>query len=319
MSVVHDDAEGLRGLDLNLLVAFDAVARAGNVTAAARRVGVTQSAMSHALRRLRALFDDPLFVRSPKGVSLTPRAESLVAPVRSGLVTLARAVREPARFEPATSSRTFVLAAPDLVTWVGIPALVAELDEVSPGVGVVVRGIGDALVSELESGQLDLAVVPVLEDPEPFDRAMQLPNSLRQTVAMHDGYRCYVRQGHPQLGGTERLSRRVFTRLHHVLVSPRGSGTGVVDRALAEAGLQRHVRLRVPSFPAAMRVVAHSDLVLTGPTVLGGLVASVRCLPVPVALPRHAITLVWHPRLDADLGHRWFRGMVKAALAGGRR
>ncbi|MEM6293868.1 MAG: LysR family transcriptional regulator [Myxococcota bacterium] len=317
MNGIHDGVEALRSVDLNLLVAFDAVARAGNVTAAARTVGVTQSAMSHALRRLRALFDDPLFVRSPTGVSMTPRAQALVTPVRAGLVALSRAVHEPVDFDPASSTRTFTIASVDLFTWVGAPAIVGALAERAPDLSVAVRNLDASLGADLESGQVDVGVVPVLEDVEPFDRGFVLPPSLRQAVALRDGYRCFVREEHPALGGSRRMGRRAFARLHHVLVSPRGrGGGGVVDRALAEAGLQRHVRLRVPSFPAAMRAVAHSDLVLTGPTALEGLVAGVRSLPVPVSLPKHAITLVWHPRVDADPGHRWFRTLVREALRG---
>ncbi|MBV1858796.1 MAG: LysR family transcriptional regulator [Nannocystaceae bacterium] len=315
MSRVHDDVGALRGVDLNLLVAFDAVARAGNVTAAARVVGVTQSAMSHALRRLRALFDDPLFVRSPGGVSLTPRAQDLLAPVRNGLITLARALHERAVFDPGTTSRTFVVSSVELVTWVGVPAMLRVLAQDAPRAGLTVRPLDGDFAHGLETGDIDLGIVPLLEDPEPFDRGFQLPGSLRQRVARRDGYRCYIREDHPALAKGKRLGRRAYVGLGHVLVSPRGSGSGVVDRVLAQAQLERHIRLRVPSFPAALHAVACSDVVLTGPTALDGLVPGVRSLQVPIALPKHAITLVWHPRMDADPGHQWFRGLAGKALA----
>lgn len=314
MNLAHDDVEALRGVDLNLLVAFDAVARTGNVTAAARVVGVTQSAMSHALRRLRALFDDPLFVRSPGGVSLTPRAEDLLVPVRNGLVTLARALHEPAVFDPQTTSRTFVVSAVDLVTWVAAPRMLRVLAQDAPAAGLTLRPLGSDFAHGLETGEIDLGVVPLLEDAEPFDRGFQLPGSLRQRVARRDGYRCYLREHHPALGKVKRLGRRAYVGLDHVLVSPRGSGTGVVDRVLAGADLERRIRLRVPSFPAALRAVACTDLVLTGPTALEGLVPGVRSLPVPIALPKHAVTLVWHPRMDVDPAHRWFRNLAAKAL-----
>lgn len=314
MNLAHDDLEALRGVDLNLLVAFDAVARTGNVTAAARIVGVTQSAMSHALRRLRALFDDPLFVRSPGGVSLTPRAQGVLVTVRNGLVILARALHEPAVFEPATTSRTFVVSSVDLFTWVGAPRMLRVLAQDAPAAGLTVRPLGADFAHGLETGEIDLGVVPILEDPEPFDRGFQLPGSLRQRVARRDGYRCYVRDEHTALGKAKRLGRRAYVGLDHVLVSPRGSGTGIVDRVLAKTELTRRIRLRVPSFPAALRAVAMSDLVLTGPTALEGLVPGVRSLPVPIALPKHAITLVWHPRMDADPAHRWFRAVAAEAL-----
>ncbi len=312
MNEIHE----LGRLDLNLLVAFDAVARTGNVTAAARVVGVTQSAMSHTLRRLRDLFDDPLFVRSPKGVSLTPRAEALVLPIRNGLQALARAVSQPGVFDPAASTRDFSIATVPLFSWVGGPAIMAAFDQEAPRAGLNMRPLSGSLFADLETGQVDLGVVPILEDPEPFDRAFAIPGTMRRKVAFRDGYRCYVREGHPRLEGVKRLGRKMFTELDHVLVSFSGSGPGVVDRVLGEAGLQRRVRLRVPSFPTAMGAVAQSDLVLTGPTALEGLVPGVRSLPSPVALPKHAITVLWHPRFDADAGHRWFREIVSGSLKG---
>ena len=312
MNEIHE----LKGLDLNLLVAFDAVARTGNVTAAARVVGVTQSAMSHTLRRLRDLFDDPLFVRNPKGVSLTPRAEALVLPVRAGLEALARAVSEPSAFDLAASTREFSLATVPLFSWVAGPVIMGAFDQQAPQAGLNMRPLSGSLFAELETGEIDLGVVPILEDPEPFDRAFVIPGSVRRKVAFRDGYRCYVREGHPRLVGVKRMGRRLFAELDHVLVSFTGGGPGVVDRALETAGLQRRVRLRVPSFPTAMGAVADSDLVLTGPTALEGLVPGVRSLPSPVALPKHAITVLWNPRFDADPGHRWFRGIVGRSLRG---
>ncbi len=175
MNLAHDDVEALRGVDLNLLVAFDAVARAGNVTAAARVVGVTQSAMSHALRRLRGLFDDPLFVRSPGGVSLTPRAEDLLVPVRNGLVTLARALHEPAVFDPATTSRTFVMSTVDLVTWVAAPQMLRVLAADAPAAGLTMRPLGADFAHGLSlfipRGQLELPAITTLLDAQLRDAA----------------------------------------------------------------------------------------------------------------------------------------------------
>lgn len=121
-----------------------------------------------------------LFVRSPGGVSLTPRAEALLIPVRNGLVTLARALHEPAVFEPGTTPRTFVVSSVDLFTWVGAPAILRVLADDAPEASLTVRPLGADFGHGLETGEIDMGVVPILDDPEPFDRGFQLPGSLRQ-------------------------------------------------------------------------------------------------------------------------------------------
>lgn len=295
----------LWNVDLNLLVAFDVLAEARSVTRAARRLGVTQSAMSHTLRRLRELFDDPLLVRAGSEMVLTPRAQEVREEVHRALVVLGRVVREPLAFDPITARRTFTVASPDLFDWLFLPELVRQIQALAPGVQLTVRPTaGRALVDELEGGALDLAVVPDAPWAGIPDRS-----ELLRRVWFHDGYSCFVRAGHPAIGVLD-LNR--YLSLGHVLVAPTGEGTGFVDGWLAERGLARTIAVRVPSFPLAPRLIVATDLVLTAPSALSRVMDGlpVVALPPPFPIAGHGLAALWHRRVDADAGHRWFRGLL---------
>ncbi len=308
----------MASIDLNLVVAFDALARERSVTQAARRVGVTQSAMSHALRRLRDLLEDELLVRGRSGMVLTPRAESLVVPLRSGLVTLGRALSEPVRFEPAVARRAFCIASPDLFDVLVVPLLLERIRDEAPGVDIGVIPIDDQrLADRLETGEVDVAITPLIDktDDEPAEDGA--PGLLR-TKLLRDRFACLLRADHPVLGGRRRgapaaLSLDAYAALSHVLVSPRGEGRGLVDHALEKHGLRRRIALRIPHFYSALAIVEKSDLVLTAPAALSRLVP--RDLPVvtlrpPLRLPRHTVNLTWHERFSKDDGHAWLRRLV---------
>lgn len=326
MNHVHDETgaepELLARVDLNLLVAFDALARERNVTRAAARTGVTQSAMSHALGRLRDLLGDPLFVRGRGGMVLTPRAEELVVPLRAGLTTLGRALHEPATFDPATARRAFRLASPDLFDVLAIPSLLERVRREAPGVDLVVAPLVErGLLEQLETGELDVAIVPQV------DRTGRAPHTppagLLQRRLFRDRFICLLREDHPILSPNKRgrgpkralpkLSLADFTELSHVLVSPSGQGPGFVDQLLAERGSSRRVALRIPHFYSALAIVAKSDLIVTVPNALGYLapatlgVAAVEC---PLPLPQHSVNLVWHERYSKDAGHTWLRTLL---------
>lgn len=320
MTTPHDSLrateELLPRLDLNLVVAFDALARERSVTRAAARLGVTQSAVSHALRRLRELLGDPLMVRSGQGMALTPRAEALVVPLRSGLITLSRALTQPAAFDPRSAQRTFTLASIDLFDLLVLPQLLRRVRREAPGIDLSVVPAADRLLSErLATGEIDLALTVqthVADEPIAATGA-----GLLQTTLFRDGLVCLVRAGHPALqaarSGTRRkaasLSLETYVMLAHVLVSPRGRGPGMVDEALAQRGLKRRIALRVPNFYSALAIVAESDLVLTAPAPLASLASSskVVTLPTPLPLPQHSVNLVWHERFGHEPGLCWLR------------
>jgi DNA-binding transcriptional LysR family regulator len=310
MSETHT-GESLHRVDLNLLVALDALARERSVTKAAERVGVTQSAMSHTLRRLRELFGDPLLVRGRGGMVLTPRAEALIVPLRSGLVSLARTLAEPPTFEPEHASRTFRIVSPDLFDALVLPTLLHRLGREAPDVDLAVVSMPKRLSDSLETGEVDLAIHPVLLDAQPFDLGLHVDAELQRRTLFRDSFRCFVRHDHPVLA-SRRLSLKAYARLDHVLVSPGGEGPGVVDRMLDARGLQRSIALRVPHFATALEVIAHSDLVLTGPSSLRkwSVASTLASRPAPLHIPDHAITMIWHPRFTEEPGHRWLRQLM---------
>ena len=310
MSSTHD-VEGLHRIDLNLLVALDALTRERSVTKAAELAGVTQSAMSHTLRRLRELFDDPLLVRGKAGMVLTPRAEALAIPLRSGLVSLARTLAEPQPFAPAHASRTFRIVSPDLFDALVLPTLLQRLGQQAPGVDLAVVPMPKRLTDSLETGDVDLAIYPVLLAPQPFDLGTQVDAELQSRTLFRDTFRCFLRSDHPALA-SRRLTLKGFTRLNHILVSPGGEGPGVVDRVLHTQGLQRRIALRVPHFASALEVVTQSDLVLTAPASLSqcSTASTVASRPAPVDIPEHAITMIWHPRFTEDPAQRWLRQLM---------
>lgn len=325
MNTAHDPTggagpEALAQVDLNLVVSFDALARERSVTQAARRVGVTQSAMSHALRRLRELLGDPLFVRSAGGMALTPRAEALVVPFRSSLVTLGRAITEPATFEPRASRRAFSLASPDLFELLVVPRLLGRLRDEAPGVDLAVKSLdGQRIASELETGEVDVAIMPRLEGDE-GGTAEAAPAGIVRRTLFRDRFVCVLRADHPALRKQKRgLPLAAYAGLSHLLVSPRGAGRSPIDAALAQRGLERRVALRVPSFSSALGIIAKTDLVLTAPTALVQVAPEPRrlaVLPLPVALPGHTVNLAWHERFSKDAGHVWFReALVSLARA----
>ena len=311
MSTAHDERT-LHRIDLNLLVALDALACERSVTKAAERAGVTQSAMSHTLRRLRELFDDPLLVRGRGGMVLTPRAEALTVPLRSGLVSLARTLAAPEPFAPEHASRTFRIVSPDLFDTLVLPTLLRRLTQEAPAVDLAVVPAPRRLADSLETGDVDLAIHPVLLDPHPFDIGTRVDPELQSRTLFRDSFQCFLRNDHPALSGRSRLTVKAYARLKHILVSPGGEGPGLVDRFLEEKGERRRIVLRVPHFATALEVVAQSDLVLTAPSSLAECspASALASRPAPFAIPEHAITMIWHPRFREDPAHQWLRQLM---------
>lgn len=294
----------LAELDLNLLLALDALLAEASVTRAAQVLGVSQPAMSKALRKLRQQLGDELLVPSGRGLVRTPRAVRIQQSLRHGLASLRRALQEEDGFSPSTATAAFSIAANDIVGVKLIPALMARLGHEAPGVSVAVGPLDPSdLLSQLELGALDLALgVTFVEAP-----------GLKQRSLLVDDWVCLLRQGHPDAGGLE-LGR--FLALSHALCSPRGEGIGVVDAALAALGERRRVALRTRYFIGAAMAIASSDLVLTMPRRAGERLAEMLGLCVvepPLALPPIELVALWHERMDDAPAHRWFRGVLFAA------
>lgn len=297
--------DGLRSLNLNLLASLDALLAEENVTRAAKRMGVTQSAMSHALQKLRGELGDPLLVKTPRGMTLTPRARDIRAPLRRGLAQVETALAPAHPFEPSASHRRFTIAAGDYFAVDFLPELVRIVSTEASGVDLVLRPPDlRADPARLEAGELDVLVT------------VQLPQGaqLRTRRLFEETFVCVVRVGHPEVG--ERLSLETYVRLPHLLISPTGGGSSFVDDALALRGLSRRVALRVPYFLAAPLVVAHSDLVLTAPRRVAENLARylpLRLLPPPLEVGSFAMHAIWHERDEHDPAHRWLRDTLVRA------
>lgn len=298
-------ASALLGIDANLLVALDALLAEAHVGRAAKRMAVSQSAMSHTLARLRDLFGDPLLVRTGQRMSLTPRARELAGPVGEGIGLLARALVRPAALDPSRERRTIRIAAVDYAQSLLVPELTVTFAKEAPGLDVVITPFGDGTMRALTTGDLDLAL------------AMHRSTSgMRSRVIHEEPFVSCVRRGHPAL--RERMTIKRFAALEHVLISPRGRVPGAVDDALRARKLERRVVAVVNTFLAAALVVARTDLVLTCAVRSAEQAKSwfgVQTFAPPVALAPARLGMYWHERHQADALLGWVRERV-ATLAG---
>jgi DNA-binding transcriptional LysR family regulator len=289
----------LSSINLNLLVALDGLLETRAVGLAAKRAGVTTSAMSHSLAALRGLFDDPLLVRAGGRMVLTPHAEALRQPLRDVLSNAAKLFEVDA-VDPLRAARRFVIAAPDFLAALLVPPLVAEVRRQAPNVEltfVPTARRGNAWM--LETGELDLALGAVVDDA---------PGILR-TALCTERFVCAVREDHPSIHET--LSLDQYTATEHLLITLGDDDRPTwIDEALARLGRTRRVAVRVRHFMVAPLVVARTDLLVTGPSMLldyFSRLAPLRILPPPVRLPSYPEEAYWHARFDADPAHRWLR------------
>lgn len=288
----------LNSLDLNLLRSLQALLAEGSVTGAARRIGVSQPAMSAQLARLRTLFGDPLLVPSGRRMVPTVRAESLRAPLQRLLQDLLGLVREQAGFDPASARETFRLGGTDYVHAVLSAGLVEHLRGAAPGLRLAMMPFdAERLWGALESGRLDAAVITTFMK---LDEAKAL-------MLIEESFVFAQRKGHPR--GATPPDLEAFCALDHVLVSPEGGGfVGAVDRLLETLGRRRRVAVSLPSFLLAPALIGSSDLVCVLPERLArGHAASLETFPLPFALGGFALQLVWHARRQNDPAHVWFR------------
>ena len=296
MSIDHAN---LSRLDLNLLVAFDALLTERSVTRAAARIGLGQSAMSHNLARLRTLFGDELLTRSAKGMRPTPRAVALIDPVRLTLAQIQSTLLEPERFEPSSAHRVFRIGLADSIEVAVMPRLIERLQETAPGISLRLRSTNrDGILEELDAGRLDLGIGV-------FDHG-QTHHKRRQLYT--DRFLCLFCA--EQLNLAPPISLQDYLRWPHVLTSIADDSHGAVDEALAKHKLGRTIVMTTPGFLAVPFVVRRARVVATMPSRLAryfaeafGLVTS----PVPVDLPSFTISLLWHASFDHDPGHVWLR------------
>lgn len=298
----------LRRLDLNLLVVLQTVLETRNVTAAARRLNMSQPAVSRALSRLRVLFDDQLFVKGPKGVIPTPRAESLSELVARLLSEICGAVERPS-FDPASSKRVFRIATTDYGALAVLAPVITALVAEAPGIGLDIVPVNASSFRDLATGNVDFALYS--DDPA--------PTNLRRMFLFEEGYVTLVRKDGAAAASAPdgRMAITDFLDRGHILVNVAGGRSGVVDEALAELGLARHVAVSLPYFSAAGALAARTDLLLTLPCRAAAGMSTefgLAMLEPPIGLPTFAYHLLWHPRNDADPGASWFRRRLGEAV-----
>ena len=295
----------LRNFDLNLLVSFDVLMEELNVSRAAERMFITQSAMSHALQRLRQQFDDPLLVRTPSGMRPTERALSLVGPVKALLRDAKGLIHAPEQFVASESRQRFTIAATDYMDLLVAPLLMERIDSMAPGVDIHIKRTEQPFPErDLEYGELDVVLG--------FEAVLKPPSHLARENLFDDRMVSVVRRGHPKSGRTE-LTLDDYLAMKHLLISRTGTRFGVIDDWLAERGLSRRVALIVPHFLSAPLIVAQTDMELSLPERIANVFAAstpLSVLTLPIDLPRYDLVMVWHPLREMDPAHRWLREQI---------
>jgi DNA-binding transcriptional LysR family regulator len=295
--------------DLNLLVLFEAVMEERHVGRAAARLNLSPSAVSHGLGRLRRLLNDPMFLKTPKGVIPTARAEELADPIADILSRTRNVVSTAEPFRPATSLRRFTIGAPDGVSAVVLSPLLAELQEVAPGIDVSVVQlmpsptlIWQSALADLDARAIDIAIIPIDDTPARF----------AESVLYEEDFVIAVRAGH-SLARKPTLER--FCAVKQVVVSQSGDPSGFIDEYLRKQGRSRRIALTVPNFLFALSVIAESDLIGAVPRkflALCGARFDVVGVEPPLPLAGFRIRAVVPKVALMDAGLAWFLGRLKA-------
>lgn len=292
--------------DLNLLATLDVLLAEGSVARAARRLQLSPSAMSRQLARLRRVLGDPLLVRAGRGLVPTPRALELREPVATLLRDAVATLRPTGKLDLARLERRFTLRSAEGFIETFGSALVARVAAEAPGVRLVFLPKPDRDSAPLRDGSVDLetGVIGAVTGPE-----------IRAQALFRDRFVGVVRPGHPLAKGRVTAARYAAGR--HVGITRHGLDRGPLDEALAALGLERQVTVLVGGFGAALALARGSDLIATVPERhSAALRQGLHSFPLPVALEAVTVSLLWHPRLEADPAHRWLRGCVRAACAG---
>lgn len=296
----------LARMDLNLLVLFDTVLRERHVGRAATRLHLTPSAVSHGIRRLRQTFNDPVFLKHPKGVVPTARALAMAEPVAQALTQVRQVIAAADRFDPRRSKRRFVIGAPDALSVVAMPLVLAAIPKQAPGVTIGVRHLEPAkLTAALDAREIDVALYPLHEIPARFEA----------TLLYEEDFVIAARADH-KLGRRPSLDKYCAAR--HLLVSWTGDSHGFVDDELKRLGRSREVALTVPGFLFALAIIGATDLIGTLPRSLLRVHAArfgvVALEPLPLPLGRSSVHVVAPKAATVDSGITWLMDLLRESL-----
>ena len=304
--------KNLNQIDLNLLVYLEVLLRERNVTQAANQLGLSQPAMSNGLRRLRALFDDPLLVRTSEGMTPTERALELEPLVKDILLGVDRAMQPATGFEPRAAQMVVRIMASDYAESTLFPAVLTELRDNAPDITLDIMNPSDVSFLDVERGKVDLVI----------NRFDQMPQSFHQITLWQDSFSCLLSPNHPIL---DDFSLESYLSADHIWVSKTGMGVGVgvdpsdvqrlgwVDSALAQLGEKRRIRVFTRHYQAAMTLAEQNDLIVTLPTRATWLKQNdprVAIRQVPFDVPPLELKMAWSPLLHNNAPHRWIRQFI---------
>ena len=297
----------IRRLDLTLLIVFERLLKTRRMSAVAVEMGLTQSAVSHAVGRLRSVFDDPLFIRKGGGVEPTARAIGLGPPLAEALAGIRDAVQIGRRFDPATAARRFTIAAPDTIVATLAPTAMAALARTAPGCQILFRAFShESAMAAVAAGDADLAI-GVFPDP---------PRETMGAIVAFETFRVVARRDHPRIVGT--LDLAAYCALDHILVSHERDARGTVDVVLAGLGRQRRVAAVMPQMLIAFAAVSQSEAIVTAPLSACRYAASLFPLSVhapPMEIPGFALTMLRHRNGLADPAVAWLATLATEALS----
>jgi DNA-binding transcriptional LysR family regulator len=283
------------------LTIFEAVMTELNVSRAAEYLQMTQPAVSHALRRLRRITNDELFIKVPSGVSPTPKALEMWKPIQSGLTHIRQALKSET-FDPATATQTFTISTADSTAILLLPKLIPYLEQTAPNVNLrIVPNTNINAPSLLEQAEIDIAI----------GRFFTPSFRLRTQNLYVDSYVCVMRRQHPLASKNLTLARYVEAK--HLLISLTGEATGFIDHMLQEKGLKRRIALTVNQFALAPKLIANSDLISVLPLRIlhkCGLEEQLHMVPLPIEVAPAIVQIMWHERKQRDPAHEWLRSLL---------
>ena len=292
----------MKNLDVRVLAVLHELQRTANVSHAAQNLGLSQSAVSMTLARLRRHFNDPLFVRTSRGMEATPYAVELLVQLKEASERLESALGHRSKFDPATSDRMFHLVTADLSQITILPPLAKRLAEIAPSVRIDLKFLTADLPRLLESGEADLAVAMI----------PQMGAGFCQQRFFASKFHCAVREGHPRVKGPLTLDQ--FQKESHISVTTYGIGYESLERALQSKKIRRNIGMRLPSFWGISEIIAATDYVAVVPGWFSQILAEnrrVKIWPLPFSIPGYEVTLNWHERYTRDPGHQWLRATVQ--------
>lgn len=304
------DLRELSRIDLNLLVVFHALYENRHVTRAASHLRISQPALSHSLKRLRDTLDDDVFVKTPKGMVPTNRANTLAPIIKNLLERIDQTVLKGKTWNLSSEKRIFRIQSTDLIEHLLLPKLIEALQVEATATSVAFTTARFSLPKEdLETGVLDLAIAGFFGD---------LPAGFFRQKVFSDVFQVAVRSKHPRLGKKTKLSIEDLKSENHLIIAPGGELSGHIDRVLSKMGSSRRIIAGLSTFMGSGSILAETDCVLFGPSIMFRSFSNqlnLKAFTSPIDLPHLQIIQVWHDRNHHDSHHKWLREEVYRVLS----